>query len=281
MSTKNKLKPVEGKDFTRLKNDCMVVSRQIPDLIEDYKKEAIPDYLGAVDHSITIKKPDYEERIIRQERELNLTVRKLKDLNKSLVVVFQGRDSAGKSGATERIIEALDYDMSIFQAVHVGPPTDEEKAHPFLWRFGIHQRVPEYGQARVFDRSWYERVLVEPVMGFVKGEQFRQSYAQIRAYEWLMVTSGQIVVKFWLDITKEEQKARFEQRAKKKPWKVTEFDGIARSHWDDYTEAANEMLYRTGTDYAPWFVLSSEDKKYSRVAVLEVINHALHGIAGK
>jgi polyphosphate kinase 2 (PPK2 family) len=218
---------------------------------------------------------------MRQERDLNLTVRKLKEVNKSLVVVFQGRDSAGKSGATERIIEALDYDMSIFQAVHIGPPTDEENAHPFLWRFGIHQRVPEYGQARVFDRSWCERLLVEPVMGFVKGEELRLSYAQIRAYEWEKASSGQILVKFWLDITKDEQKARFEKRAKKKPWKVAESDGVARSHWDDYTEAANEMLYRTGTDFAPWYVLSSDDKKYSRITVLEVINHALQRATAK
>jgi polyphosphate kinase 2 (PPK2 family) len=273
--SKEKSRLVEGRDYTCLRNGCLVVARRFADLLQPYEKEVVPDYLAAVDHSLKLEKEEYEPLLDKEERRLNELVRELKGEGKSLVVVFQGRDAAGKSGATERILEALDYDMEIFQPVHIGPPTEDEKAHPFLWRFWQYQRIPEAGQARVFDRSWCERLLVEPVMGFVKGEEAKQSYQQVRCFEWLLNSFGIILVKCWLDITKDEQQNRFDRRKKKKPWKLSESDDVARRHWDDYTRAANEMFYRTGTDFAPWYLISSEDKRYSRVGVLQVINHVL------
>jgi AMP-polyphosphate phosphotransferase len=127
----------------------------------------------------------------------------------------------------------------------------------------------------VFDRSWAERVLVEPVMKITSPEDVQRSYAELRAFEWLLEQQGGILVKVWMDITKDEQAQRFEDRAKEKPWKLSDSDTVAREHWDDYTEAANRMFHLTGTDFAPWYIISSEDKRYSRVALLQIANDAV------
>jgi AMP-polyphosphate phosphotransferase len=254
--------------------------RRFPDLIAEYEKEDIPDYLGQIDHSAAVDDVQYDELIDLEEKELNSSVRKLAGAKKALVVVFQGRDASGKSGATERILQALDYDPKLFLWIPIGEPNEVELDHPYLWRFTIESRMPPYGQMRVFDRSWNERVLVERVEKLTPNKLLQGAYAEIRAFEWLLVRSGIIMVKFWMDITKEEQDKRFKARRKKKPWKYHDSDIQARKHWDDYTEAANEMFHRTGTDFAPWHVVSSEDKKYSRIAVLQIINDAIRSATG-
>src|SRR5262249_32184431 len=160
------------------------------------KHSKIPDYLSLIDHSLQMNKKEYSKILEAEQAKLNTLVRKLRKQERFLIVVFQGRDGAGKSGATERIIQALDYDMKIFLTVPVGVPTDAEKAHPFLWRFMIGERMPEFGQVRVFDRSWAERVLVEKVMHFTKARDLERSYGEIRAFEWLLASSGAIIVKF-------------------------------------------------------------------------------------
>jgi polyphosphate kinase 2 (PPK2 family) len=273
--SKTDVKLIEGEHYSLLNNGCIRLARRFDDLGQQYQKEPIPDYLSLIDHSLSLEKGDYKKLLTKEETQLNLHVRQLQEHQRALVIVFQGRDGAGKSGATERIIEAVDYDMEIFDAVHIGPPSDEELEHPYLWRFSIYDRMPKYGQVRVFDRSWCERLLVEPVMGITKGDELKRSYAQIRAYEWLQSSMGYIVVKFWLDITKKEQEARFKKREIKKPWKLSPHDAAARKAWTDYTGAANEMFHRTATMFAPWYLVSSEDKKYSRIAVLQVLNQVL------
>lgn len=273
-------KDKKGKDncalFTVLENGAIKIARCLPSPTEPYAKARIPNYLKQVDHSLAIKKKKkYEKKLAEQTFELNELVRQLAEAKKSLIVVFQGRDGAGKSGATVRIIQALGYDMKIFQGVPIGPPSDEEKARPFLWRFTRSDRLPAFGQVRVFDRSWAERVLVEPVMKLTPPEDVQNSYADINTFEWQLERGGAVIVKVWLDITKDEQMTRFEARKKEKAWKVSPSDMIARKHWGEYTDAANEMFFRTGTEFAPWYIISSEDKLYSRVTVLECINHEL------
>ena len=260
---------------------ALKVARQFPNLVEPWSDEVIPDYLGSVDHTLEIAdKATYEAQLRQEEVELNLLVRRLADAKKSLVVVLQGRDGAGKTGATMRITEALGYDFKIFHGVPIGPPTEEEFAHNYLWRFHKDERMPAYGQVRVFDRSWAERLLVERVMNLTPENLLQHSYGEIRVFEWLMHSQGSVVVKLWLDITKGEQKKRFKARRQDKPWKVSTSDDVARSHWDDYTPAANEMFHRTGSDFAPWFIVSSEDKRYSRIAVLRTINQQLRDALG-
>jgi len=272
-----KHQPVLGRDFDLLDNGVIAVRRCFSCVAEPYNKKDKPrDYLSLVDHDLRIKKKEtYKRALVREEVAFNKLVRKLEEHRRSLIIVLQGRDGAGKSGACERILHAVDYDHKIFAWIPIGPPTEDERAHPHLWRFMTGERMPKFGQVRVFDRSWHERVLVEPVMKLTPRDAVRASYAELRTFEWLLRSQGAIIVKFWLDISKDEQLARFKSRAASKPWKLSPSDKEARKHWDDYTEAANEMFHRTGTDYAPWYIVSSEDKRYSRVTVLQTINQAI------
>lgn len=282
MSKKTPKTLTGNKRFTLQKSGVIRIAGEFPNLIEPWSKTKVPNYLGAVDHSLAIEdKGEYEKALKKAETEFNLLVREMAAAKKSLIIALQGRDGAGKTGATMRITEALGYDFKIFGSVPVGPPTEEEKAHDYLWRFYKHERMPAAGQVRVFDRSWQERVLVEKVMGFTSEDKIRDSYAELRAFEWQLQRQGVVLVKIWLDITKGEQKKRFKARKADKPWKVSASDDVARAHWSDYTPAANELFHRTGTDFAPQFIISSEDKRYSRVTVLEVINQQLRQALGK
>jgi polyphosphate kinase 2 (PPK2 family) len=257
-------------NVTNLSNGSIVISRNFPNLLEPYAPAKIPDYLALVDHSLAIKKQKQYEKLLKaKEGEFNTLVRGLDEAHRSLIIVLQGRDAAGKSGGATRLEEALGHDARIFLRVPIGPPTCEEKEIGYLARFQRHQRMPAFGQVRVFDRSWYERLLVEPVMKLTKRREIENSYAELRAYEWLLARQGVVLVKVWMDITKNEQARRFKARKEDHPEKVSDADTVARVHWDEYTLAANEMFYRTSTEFAPWHIISSENKWYSRVALLE------------
>lgn len=264
-----------------LESGVIQVDRCFDNITKAWEHADIPDYLGAVNHNLAIaSKKEYNKMVAKEEEEMNLLIRRLADAKKFLVVVFQGRDGAGKSGATVRIGEALDHDAKIFRSVPVGPPTEDERAHPPLWRFFKDDRMPAFGQVRVFDRSWYEEVLVVRVNEIKPKEVWRHYYAGLRTMDWMLEQEGGIVVKIWFDISKGEQKKRFDDRAKEKPWKLSPSDGEAREKWDQYTKAANEMFYRTGVSFAPWFLVASEDKRYSRVQVMRVINQQLREALG-
>jgi polyphosphate kinase 2 (PPK2 family) len=268
--------PQLGRDVARLDNGALVVSRCFADIRAPYTDERVPDYLSLVDHSLSLGKKEYNELLQEVEEKFNKRVREqLKEAGKFLVFVLQGRDGAGKTGARVRIESALDNDAKIFQAICIGPPTEDERAHPHLWRFMTGERMPRFGEVRVFDRSWAERVLVEPVMKLAPKEAIERSYAELRAFEWLLEQQGGIIVKVWMDITKDEQEKRFKARAEEKPWKLSDSDSVAREHWDDYTLYANRMFHLTGTDFAPWYIISSEDKRYSRITLLQIANDAI------
>jgi polyphosphate kinase 2 (PPK2 family) len=265
-----------GATYALKKGGVIKVERPFANLIEPWTRvRNIPDYLGAVDHSLRITEEEYERALERESKIFNLLARKLAARGKSLVVGLQGRDAAGKSGVVKCIQRALGNDNKIFDSILIGPPTDEEKAHHFLWRFHKYDRMPAKGQVRVFDRFWVERVLVERVMHYASRDEIRKSYAQIRVFEWQLIQQNTVLVKLWLDVSKKEQKVRFDNRKKKKKWKVSKHDKIARKHWDGYTEAANEMFYRTGSDFAPYYIVSSDDKRYARIRVLKLLNKIL------
>jgi polyphosphate kinase 2 (PPK2 family) len=251
------------------------VAREFPELLGPYKKDRIPNILGAVDHSVTIGKKDFKRQIKVEETELNHLVRQLKDRNLSAIFLLMGRDGSGKTGTTSCIVDALGYDYKIVGNVPIGPPSEEELAHSWLWKYIRSERWPAIGQIRIFDRGWPERVLVEKVMKLTKPDLIHESYGQMRLFEKLLTEQGIVLVKLWLDITSEEQERRFEERRKSKPWKVSKSDAIARAHWDDYTPAANELFHLTGSTFAPWNIISSENKPSCRVKVLRVINKAL------
>jgi polyphosphate kinase 2 (PPK2 family) len=136
--------------------------------------------------------------------------------------------------------------------------------------------MPAYGQFRVYDRSWWEEVLVVPVMKLKPKDVWQKAYALNRTMEWIFMQEGGIVVNLWFDITKAEQKRRFKARAEEKPWKLSPSDAEARKKWKQYTRAANEMFFRGRS----WYVVSSEDKRYSRVHVLKIINERIEAALG-
>ena len=163
----------------------------------------------------------------------------------------------------------------LFRSFQTKVPTEEEISHTYLWRFL--RGIPEKGRITVFDRTWYGRMMVEHIEGFCTEEEYRRSPAEINAFEKMIVNNGAILVKFWLDITSDEQLVRFNDRANDplKQWKITEDDWRNRSKWDEYDEHVDIMMESTNTDHAPWVVVDANNKKRARVKVLETVVEAL------
>jgi polyphosphate:AMP phosphotransferase len=187
-----------------------------------------------------------------------------------IIIVYEGWDAAGKGGnitRTARYMNPLGYDV-----IPISAPNDHEKDHHYLWRFIRH--YPRAGHIAIFDRSWYGRVLVERVEGYCTEPQWQRSYQEINEMEEDYVeSSGGGLIKFWLEISKEEQLRRFHQREKDplKQYKITKEDWRNREKWDLYNEAVDEMLARTNTPHAPWAVIESDNKWYARVRTLRAI----------
>jgi polyphosphate kinase 2 (PPK2 family) len=200
------------------------------------------------------------------------------EIGPGVLVVFEGSDAGGKGGAIKRIVEPLDprhYRVSAFAK----PSFDEKRKH-FLWRFW--KEVPGLGGMALFDRSWYGRVLVERVEGYATREQWKRAYEEIVHFERSLVLEGVIIVKFWVQISPEEQLRRFQNRQKDpvRRWKLTEEDWRNRDKPELYTEAIEEMFQRTNHELAPWHIVSGEQKKWARVHVLEILNRRIEeGIA--
>jgi polyphosphate kinase 2 (PPK2 family) len=188
-------------------------------------------------------------------------------------IVFEGWDAAGKGGAIRRLtrpLSARDYEVVSYAA-----PTEEERAHPWLWRFW--RRLPRAGRMLIFDRSHYGRVLVERVEGFAKPDEWERAYDEIVDFERQLCEHGCIVLKFWLHISQSEQLARFRARQQTpyKKYKITEEDFRNRQRWDDYVRAVDEMVARTSTEHAPWHLVPANDKRVARLEVLKQVNRAL------
>ena len=227
---------------------------------------------------------EYETRIYAAQRrllELRLQIGghlETKDIGPGVLVVFEGSDAGGKGGAIKRIVEPLDprhYRVSTFAK----PSFDEKRKH-FLWRFW--KEVPGLGGMALFDRSWYGRVLVERVEGYATKEQWKRAYDEIVQFERSLVLEGVIIVKFWLQISAEEQLRRFQSRQKDpvRRWKLTDEDWRNRDKTEQYQDAIEEMFNRTNHELAPWHIVSGEQKKWARVHVLEILNKRIEeGIA--
>ncbi len=190
-----------------------------------------------------------------------------------LMLMYEGWDAAGKGGNIKRVCQAIDA-----RAYTVFPspaPTLPELMHPHLWRYWI--RLPKAGHVGIYDRSWYGRVLVERVEGFASPDQWSRAYDEINAFEYELVQWGAILLKFWVDITPEEQLRRFEARQAdpNKTWKITDEDWRNRDKYPQYKQAVDDMFRLTSTTFAPWIVLESDDKHYARVQALTAINDAL------
>ncbi len=186
-----------------------------------------------------------------------------------MVVAFEGADAAGKGGAIRRITAALDARQ--FQVIPVAAPSEEERAQPHLWRFW--RRLPRANHLAIFDRTWYGRVLVERVEGFCSTADWQRAYSEINDFEHELVEAGTIVVKFWLQISQDEQLRRFKEREQIgfKRFKITEEDWRNREKWDAYQQAICDMVERTSTGEVPWTLVESNDKNYARVKILRTL----------
>ena len=227
------------------------------------------DLINALDMTQSLSKKRFEKDLEKYQGRLNLLTRNPKFKERSLIVVFEGSDAAGKGGSIRRITGALDARQ--YQTIPIAAPTEEERAQPYLWRFWRH--VPRVGRVTIFDRSWYGRVLVERVEGFAQEADWMRAYAEINDFEDQLVRSGAIVVKFWLAITAEEQLKRFKEREKTrfKRFKITEEDWRNRKKWDDYERAVCDMIDRSSTEIAPWTLVEANDKYHARIKVLKTL----------
>lgn len=230
---------------------------------------AATSILGSLDMTKAVPKKPFTAELEKSQGRLNRLQRKAGAKGVSTIVVFEGWDAAGKGGAIRRVTGALDARQ--YQVTPIAAPTDEERAHHYLWRFWRH--LPRAGRLTIFDRSWYGRVLVERVEGFAAEKEWSRAYAEINQFEDQLVDHGMVLVKFWLHITADEQLRRFKDReaTAHKRWKLTDEDWRNRERWPAYEQAVNEMVERTSTRHAPWTLVEANDKGYARLKVLKTI----------
>ena len=225
--------------------------------------------LDRVDLSRKLEKDAYEKKLARYWERLGRVSRKLHRRGRSVVMVFEGWDAAGKGGAIRRLTKAMD--AAHYRVIPVGAPTEEERGHHYLWRFW--RQLPRAGHWTIFDRSWYGRVLVERLEGFAFEEEWKRAYAEIDDFESLIVARGTLLLKFWMHISPEEQLRRFKAREKVpfKKYKITADDYRNRDRWHEYELAADEMIQRTSTPVARWHLVPGNDKNWARIQVLKTV----------
>lgn len=225
--------------------------------------------LDHVDLTKRLEDEAYEKKLDRYWGKLAKLSRKSHRRGLSVVLVFEGWDAAGKGGVIRRLTKPLD--AAHYRVVPVAAPTEEERAHHYLWRFW--RRLPRAGHWTFFDRSWYGRVLVERLEGFATEEEWHRAYTEINDFEELIVHRGMLLLKFWLHISPEEQLRRFKARAKVpfKKYKITPEDYRNRDRWNAYELAADEMVQRTSTGHARWHLVPGNDKRWARIQVLKTV----------
>jgi polyphosphate kinase len=217
-----------------------------------------------------MKRKVYEAELSRLQGELVAMQEWVKTSGAKICIVFEGRDTAGKGGTIKRITERVS--PRVFRVVALPAPTDREKSQMYVQRYISH--FPAAGEVVIFDRSWYNRAGVEPVMGFCTQEQSERFLEQVPAVEHAMVESGILLFKYWLEVSPHEQTRRLRGRIDdpRKIWKLSDMDLKSYSRWYDYSRARDRMLAATDTSWAPWFVANTDDKKRGR---LNIISHLL------
>lgn len=233
-------------------------------------KESI---LGKADLSLTYTKEEYKARLAKLQKKMEKLHGELYRRRIPVILGFEGWDAGGKGGAIKRLTEKMDPRGFV---VHpTASPNDIEKAHHYLWRFWVD--MPKAGHVTIFDRTWYGRVMVERIEGFCSRQEWQRAYKEINDMEKDLADAGAIVLKFWMQIDKDEQARRFSARQEnpEKQWKITDEDWRNREKWEQYEEAVDEMLIRTSTPYAPWIVVEGNCKYYARIKALETVVNAI------
>ena len=252
MSTKEIL---NAEDFENSKNSA--------DLISLINEKNIP--FSKVKNTLIYNK---ELRLLQIE--LVKLQRYISSTNKRVAIIFEGRDAAGKGGNIRRFMEHLNPRST--RLVALNKPTEVEKGQWYFQRYI--KELPNPGEIVFFDRSWYNRAVVEPVMDFCSKKQYKEFLLQVPEFEHMMYEDGVIIIKFWLSITKDEQAKRFEARKENplKRWKFSPVDKQGQILWNKYTHFKDEMFTKTHTTYSPWMIIKTNDKKVAR---LETIRYVL------
>ena len=220
-----------------------------------------------------MKRREYERQKARLQVELLKVQRWVKRSGARIVVLFEGRDAAGKGGSIKRFMEHLNPRGA--RVVALEKPSDVERGQWYFQRYVQH--LPTAGEMVFFDRSWYNRAGVERVMGFCTGQEYLEFLRQCPEFERMLVNSGIVLFKFWFSVSQEEQKRRFDRRETDplKQWKISPIDIASLDRWPDYTRAKEEMFFYTDTADAPWTVIEADDKKRARIAAMQCLLYRL------
>lgn len=236
--------------------------------MEDSKSPSVPTGEDANSKETTkLKRKDYERELKRLHIELVKLQEWVRHEEKKICIVFEGRDGAGKGGTIKAITARVS--PRIFRVVALPAPTEREKSQMYIQRYLPY--LPAGGEIVIFDRSWYNRAGVERVMGFCSEKQVERFLRIVPAVEKAIVDSGVILVKYWLEVSPEEQTRRLEARIddSRKVWKLSHMDIKSYTKWDDYTRARDEMFQATDTSWAPWYVARSDHKRRARLNIIE------------
>jgi polyphosphate:AMP phosphotransferase len=268
MAAGKSLQAVMQMSLRELKSSGNITCKELeaPPLSLDFPVRTV---LDKVDLDVALEREDYKKKLCHYQKKLHDLSWKAYLSHRSIVLVFEGWDAAGKGGAIRRLLSAMD--ARLYRVISVAAPTDEELNHHYLWRFW--RQVPRAGYMTLYDRSWYGRVLVERVEGFAQSSEWMWAYKEINNFEEQLTEHGTMVLKFWLHISPEEQLRRFHDR-EKTPWKqhkITEEDWRNREKWDDYKSAVNDMIAHTSTQNAPWVLIPANDKLFARVEILKTV----------
>lgn len=220
-----------------------------------------------------MKKAEYEAELKQLQVELVKLQEWVRATKKKVVVVFEGRDAAGKGGVIKAMTQRLN--PRVCRIAALGVPTEKEKSQWYFQRYTAH--LPSAGEMVLFDRSWYNRAGVEHVMGFCTDEEYWEFLRACPDYERMLINADTILIKYWFSVSHQEQLKRFEERINNpiKRWKFSEMDLQSRGLWKEYSEAKDRMLSHTSTDFSPWYVVDADDKKKAR---LNCIKHLLEQI---
>ena len=239
---------------------------------EDFPLLEMPK-LREVDLSPSLTDEEYREQLKKLQKRLGELHNVIYRKKIPVILCYEGWDAAGKGGNIRRITKPLD--PRGFDVMPIASPTPDELHRQYLWRFW--KRLPRTGHICIFDRTWYGRVMVERLEGFCSEDDWKRAYNEMNEFERQLTDWGAVVLKFWIHIDQDTQLARFNDRQNtpEKQWKLTEEDWRNREKWPQYEEAIDEMLAKTSTENAPWYIIESNDKKYARIKTLKLVIEAL------
>ncbi len=257
--------PDFGDLYAKIKNATPVIKGQevTPEIIKKYFNDQIYPYQDRMDME------EYYKQKLGLQIELVKLHNWIHESGQKVLIIFEGRDAAGKGSTIKRFMEHLNPRWANIVALE--KPTEDERGQWYFQRYVRH--LPSRGQIIFFDRSWYNRAGVERVMDFCSNDDYEHFLENVPLFERMLTQSGTFLIKFYLSVSRDEQARRFKQRETNplKKWKLSPIDKEAQQKWDDYTEAKNEMFVRTNSAHCPWIVIKSEDKRRGRIETMKAV----------